>query len=946
MGYLGDLILRSDKAKSTVIAQLWGAFLTKYGLKRRSINGLTYFLNVTKLALVKIASTLVAILFTISLSAQILSLQDQLEIELDKYGLDYLEVQEALFIRGYDIENMTEVSPGQAEDIRSIIQFLIDQKAKEVRRQIDTIAVDTVSIEDPDDELLEEEDFSEEEIIEPGKEIFGHHLFTIGQFKLTEPSEDLIAPVDYLLGVGDMVVISIFGRNAQFEQEYRIGDDGTIRVNDNKNRVYLSGLNLNQATRKITAVFQGFMMFRSDEISLMVKGSKTVKVEIFGEVNAPGSYIISSFNSIYSAIVAAEGPNENASLRNIRLISANGNVQIFDLYDWITNPGNYDVSYLENGDIIHVPVSTSRIKIAGEVRRPMYYDLIKDDGIMDIIEYSGGLKPNAYLKNFRVIRQDGVSRNAIDISYLELLRTGKNFILNDGDEITVSAISEELENYVRVTGEVRNEGDYEWRSGMKVLDLLRKSTLKESSRTDIAYLLRRGNNEKIEIEAINLDKILADPNSPENILLQNKDELLIYKQSRYTDEEFVIISGAVRFPDTLNHDASERLRIRDYINMAGGLKKKAASFAHVHRINPLNPSEIEYRRVDLERAFNDDNAVDNIVLLPFDSVYIYFEEDFEEERTIKVSGAVNAPGDFAYGINMTLADAIILAGGFKLSSSTNEIEISRVIIKDNQPTAIILEKVRVDRDITTLSKSKDDIFLRPFDNIFIREVPEFELQQNVLIEGEVRLPGEYSLIKSNETVYDLLMRAGGVTAEGFPAGAQLFRREDSLGYVVMRLDEVINNAGSKYNYNLKDGDVITIPKKKDYVTIRGATRAIDAVDKNILGPNNEINVPYHPGKSAKFYIDYYAGGFAPRADKKKIFVRHPNGEVRQVEKKIFVVPRYPEVRQGSVISVGYKEAETLGSREEKDVDWTKVLGDSVGQAMSILTLILLVQRLD
>jgi protein involved in polysaccharide export with SLBB domain len=446
--------------------------------------------------------------------------------------------------------------------------------------------------------------------------------------------------------------------------------------------------------------------------------------------------------------------------------------------------------------------------------------------------------------------------------------------------------------------------------------------------------------------SLDIDFIVANPTSPQNLVLKNKDELIVYKKTRYLDDEYVIISGAVRFPDTLLYDASNTMRLRDYIIQAGGLKKEAASFAHVHRINPFNPSEIEYKRVDLERAFNDNNAVDNIALSPYDSVYIYFEEDFLEDRTVSIDGAVNTPGVISFGKGMTLTDAIILAGGFKLSSATNEIEISRVIIRDNEPTKISILKVRSERDVATMSKSDQNVLLQPFDNIFVREVPEFELQQNITIEGEVKFPGKYSLIKSNETVFDIITRAGGITDEAFPDAAQLFRKEDSLGYVVMRLDEVLNNPNSIYNYNLKNGDVISIPKQKDYVTIRGATRAIEAVDRGILGPNNEINVPYHPGKTAKYYIDYYAGGFAPRADRKKIFVKHPNGEVRQVERKFLVASKYPEVRKGSVITVGYKEAELFGGDDKKDVDWTKVLGDSVGQAMSILTLILLVQRLD
>ena len=604
----------------------------------------------------------------ILLSAQIITLQEQLTAELEKHGLEYQEVKEALFIRGYDIENMTEVSPDQAEDIRDIIEFLITQKKLEsVDLPLqDTIVIDTLTAED--DTLLEEEEpeDDEENVEGDGPKIFGHHLYESGQFESFEPTEDLLAPVDYILGVGDVLVISIFGKNAQFEQEYRINDDGSVRINNDRSKVSVSGLTLNQAERRLSGVFQNFMIFRADEFSLRVRGNKTARIEIFGEVDLPGSYVLSSFNSVFSAIAASGGPTEGASLRNIRLIRSNGEVKLFDLYEWITRPGSRANTYLENGDIIHVPISDFRIEFIGEVRRPMLYDGLEGEGVMKMLEYAGGLTSDAYLNNFQLIRQDGIARSVVDIEYLRLFRSGQTFELIDGDIVTVSAIAEEIENYVRVSGEVRNEGDYQLVPGMKVYDLLEKVKIKKSSRTDIAYLIRRGENELYEIESLNLDEILNDINSSQNLILRNRDELVVYKKSRFIDESYVIVAGAVRFPDTLNHDASGSLRITDYINMSGGLKKEAASFAHVYRINPLNPGIEEYKRVDLKRAFNTPNAVDNIVLESYDSVYVYSLDDFAERRIIEVSGAVNNPGEFEYGQGMTLADAIIMAGGFQI----------------------------------------------------------------------------------------------------------------------------------------------------------------------------------------------------------------------------------------------------------------------------------------
>ena len=204
---------------------------------------------------------------------------------------------------------------------------------------------------------------------------------------------------------------------------------------------------------------------------------------------------------------------------------------------------------------------------------------------------------------------------------------------------------------------------------------------------------------------------------------------------------------------------------------------------------------------------------------------------------------------------MSLRDAIVLAGGFRKSAATNAIEVSRVIVEDNQRTQTIVNTVTLDREQLTDFGNREGLFeLQPYDNIFVRFVPEFELQQNVRVDGEVILPGEYSLIQENETVYDIIQRAGGLTEEAFPAGATLYRSEDSLGFIVMRLEELLVDYESRYNYTLKDGDIITLPKRRDYVTIAGATNIQEAQNQEIVGEDNTIRVPFHQGKTALFYI--------------------------------------------------------------------------------------------
>jgi hypothetical protein len=237
-----------------------------------------------------------------------------------------------------------------------------------------------------------------------------------------------------------------------------------------------------------------------------------------------------------------------------------------------------------------------------------------------------------------------------------------------------------------------------------------------------------------------------------------------------------------------------------------------------------------------------------------------------------------------------------------------------------------------------------DFELMPYDEVVVRFVPEFELQKIVTISGEVKFPGQYSLIKDNETIREVLVRAGGVTAEAFPSAARLVRSEDSLGIVVVKLDRVISNPSSRFNFRLKNGDQLIIPKSKDFVSITGATNASKFFNQEILGSQERINVPFHQGKNAKFYIEQYAGGIAENGSINEIYVEDANGEITRT-KNYFIFRSYPEVEMGSKIVVGRKPVKTQEQKDREDVDWSKVLADSVGQAVSILSLLLLIERL-
>jgi Periplasmic protein involved in polysaccharide export len=275
-----------------------------------------------------------------------------------------------------------------------------------------------------------------------------------------------------------------------------------------------------------------------------------------------------------------------------------------------------------------------------------------------------------------------------------------------------------------------------------------------------------------------------------------------------------------------------------------------------------------------------------------------------------------------------------------MEAALSRVEVSRVSFDDTNDGKTVVSIMEINDDYKLTDGS--DFFLKPFDIITVRRAPEFELQRNITLKGEVRYQGSYSITKENEKISDVIKRAGGLSEEAFAAGATLYRVKDGVGYVVMALDEVIRNNTSKHNYILKDGDIIEIPKKKDFVSIRGASKAKEIYPDKIL-KTGQINVPYHKGKTAKWHVDHFAAGVGEDGRRRLITVEHPNGRIEKTN-DYGLFKKYPKVEKGSVITVGKVEDKTLIKDEErKDVDWGRVFADAITQATSILALILLIE---
>jgi protein involved in polysaccharide export with SLBB domain len=880
--------------------------------------------------------------------------------ELEKRNLDVDEVEQALLEEGIDI-NTLDVENITSEDRLTIQRVILEMtaKAKEDEKQKEDEASEEESDDDLDDTeaiineevdsleailLLEEQ---EEEI--PEVTIYGQELFRRNIIKVLDKNDEINAPDSYVLGPGDKLVLSIWGR-VSVEREYVIRPDGYINVDNNNGntRIFLKGLTLGDARDKIKKTLQRQYSFNEGQFNLALNFSRTVKVSVLGEVIKLGVKVLPAFNSPFNALAAAGGTTDIGSLRKILLQKNSGDLVVLDVYELLKDPSSRNRYYLEDNDLIIVPASQNIITLEGAVKRPLKYELIDGEGIKELLEYAGGFAENAYKKKIQVRRFIDDDQKIIDIDWRDYSGNSKNFPLLNGDFVIVEAIDSEPTNFVEVIGEVKKEGIIERSAGMRVSDAVLKAGLTENSSTNLVYLTRTNDDGTISYEKLYLNEILSDKSVSQNIFLKNKDKIEIWSKERFIDNAEITVSGSVRSEGKFPFDASRSIRLRDAILLAGGLRRDASDIAIIHRNDPLNPQSKSYKTVDnLEEILSSPDNEYNYIMEPFDSLVVESKDVFIEESFVRIEGAVNRPGSYQYGEGITIRDLMILAGGFRLAASTNNIEVSRVIMINNEPTKSVVANLEMNRDFDVLSKGAIDgsYKLEPYDNISVRYNKDFELQKRVFLKGEVEVPGPYAVWKSNLRISDVIERAGGLTEEAFPAGATLIRMEEEVGPIVIKLDEIMTNPNSEFNFIVKNGDEIFIPKISEFVTIKGATRVREVVSEDAIEVGNEIRVPFHKNKDALFYINEFAGGLDEKADKKKILVRYANGEIKRPKNGLFV-KKYPKVLQGSTITVGYKTEEQEEQEKKTDVDWTQLLGDSVSQAMSILTLILLISRLD
>lgn len=632
------------------------------------------------------------------------------------------------------------------------------------------------------------------------KQVFGRNIFNTRNLTF-EPNENLATPPNYRLGPGDEVIIDIWGASQTNIRE-TISPDGTINVQE-LGPIYLSGKTVEEANRFLKAELGKVYSNENNQIRMTLGSTRTIQINIMGEVVQPGTYALSAFSTVFHALYRAGGVNDIGSLRDVQLVRNGKKIADVDIYEFIMQGKIKEDISLQEGDVIIVPAYEMLVEVEGNVKRPMLFELKKNETVAALLKYAGGFNADAYKGNLRIVRQNGIEYEVKTVDEMDYSVCK----LSDGDVVTVGAILKRYTNRVEVRGAVYRPDFYELSGKLNTVKALIEVAkgLREDAFTNRAVLQRR------------------------------RDDLT---------------------------------------------------------------SEIV--QVDIRGVMN--GTVPDIPLRKNDILYIPSIHDLEDIGDVTISGEVTKPDTYPYADNMTLEDLIIQAGGLKEAASTVRVDVSRRIkdAKSMNSTDSIGQMFSFSLKDGFVIDGQPGFVLKPYDQVYVRRSPGYQVQQNVRIQGEVIFGGTYTLTSKAERLSDLVKKAGGVTNSAYVRGAKLTRvanaeerkrmqdvvklmgRElgesaiDSLGLQVdslfsvgIDLEAALANPGGDADLVLREGDVLNVPEYVNTVKINGA----------VMMPNT---VSYKQGEKIGYYLSQ-AGGYSQHAKKSKKFIIYMNGQVAKVK---------------------------------------------------------------
>jgi protein involved in polysaccharide export with SLBB domain len=667
--------------------------------------------------------------------------------------------------------------------------------------------------------------------------VYGADLFQNRQ--IMELSQLSTPPPDYPIGVGDHIVVSLWG-GADFEWSYEVSRDGSI-FPQGLGKITVQGLTFDNVKKIIYARFRQVVP-PGTNIAVTLGQPRSIVVQATGEVQNPAPQIVSAFTNALNVVALAGGITKFGNMRNI-LISREGRIiDSIDVYKYLTTGDFGKHLYLENNDFVIVPFYDKKVLASGQFKRPMYYQLKKDEGMKDLIKYSGGFTPDAYKSGGSIIRNVNEKQTikSVNFNAIGLKANGEitDESLIDGDVVVVSPINSGLSNKVVVKGEVAYPNVYEIRKGDRLFDVInRAGGITPNSYVDRAYVYK-GAGDSTNLKSDKIEVSLADfnknVNSDYNIPIEANDIIEVFNRNQFADKQYVNIEGEVRKPGKFQRFGG--MTLKDLLYFANGFKPSAefgkievSSVVDIDSAQKgLKPTKTVINTYSISTNLELDSTTENIKLKPYDEVYVRKNPTFHLQQNIKLDGELKYPGTYPkLNDYERLSSFIERAGGLKEDANAEGAILYRVRdtvnrenpqLKRNRTKYIrdtlgkivdsVLfdpsEPVSIDLDKALKNKeSKYDLVLQEGDIIFVPEANPI-----VSIKGEVQTQLKIFFDKEHRNLGYYIDKAGGL-------GVRPWRKRIYVTYANGRSQRTHNFGFFHFYPKVEAGSIIVVPQKPE-----------------------------------------------------------------------------------------------------------------------------------
>ena len=517
---------------------------------------------------------------------------------------------------------------------------------------------DELTEEDVDFVFEDNEESDYEEQLFNGKRVFGRDIFNKDNLTF-EPAMNIATPQNYVLGPGDNVKVDIYGAS-QASNVYTISPDGDITITG-YGPVNVSGLTVSQAQARLRSTLGS--RYSSSSIKMGLGQTRTITINVMGEVQAPGTYTLSAFASVFHALYMAGGVSEIGTLRNIKVYRNGRLVSSVDVYDYILNGKLTGNIRLADNDVIVVGPYDCMVEVTGNVKRPMYYEMKKTESVSSALKYAGGFTSDAYTKSLRVTRKNGNKMTVFNVGEFDMT----SFKVSDGDIVSAETIITRYENMVEIKGAVFRPGMYQLGGDITTVGTLLKACegVTEEAFTNRAVMHRMNTDRTLKVISVDVKGILAG--TTPDISLQNEDVLFIPTKSEMQNDRTLTIHGEVMYPGEYHYADNETLE--DFILQAGGLKETASTVKvdvsrRIYDSKAISTDSIIAKTYSF--ALKEGFVIDGepgFILEPYDQVYVRRSPGYEEQQNVFVEGEVNFPGTYALSKRQTRLSDVIKAAG-------------------------------------------------------------------------------------------------------------------------------------------------------------------------------------------------------------------------------------------------------------------------------------------